>query len=207
MDRADGMPDAPDSPPDATTLLRAWRAGDPAALDRLMPLVHAELRRIAKRLLSREAQARTLQPTALVNEAFLRLVTVNAVEWQSRAHFLAMAARLMRRVLVDAARARRAHKRGDAAQHVTLDTSVLGQAIAPSLDVIAVHDALEALSRLDARKSQVVELRFFGGLSHEEIAETLAVSTDTVMRDWKFARAWLRRSLSEDPAPRDRRGE
>jgi RNA polymerase sigma factor (TIGR02999 family) len=186
---------------DATALLLAWRAGDATALDRLLPIVHAELRRIAGHLLAGEQHARTLQPTALVNEAFLRLVTITDVQWQSRAHFLAMAARQMRRVLVDAARARQSHKRGDGAPPVTVDTALLGAAT-PGQDVVALHDALEALARVDPRKSQVVELRFFGGLSNDEAAEVLGVSTDTITRDWKLARAWLRRELSAGrPAP------
>ena len=185
---------------DATVLLEAWRSGDAAALDRLLPIVDAELRRTAARLMSRERHGHTLQPTALVNEAFLRLINIKEVRWQSRAHFLAMAARVMRRVLVDAARARHYDKRGGGAAPVTLDMTLIA-AGGPGRDVVALHDALEALSSFDRRKSDVVELRFFGGLSVEETAEVLGVATDTVTRDWKLARAWLHRTLTEGPTP------
>jgi RNA polymerase sigma factor (TIGR02999 family) len=185
---------------EATALLLAWRAGDASALDRLMPLVDGELRRAARRLMAGEHRALTLQPTALVNEAFLRLIDLKDIRWQNRAHFLAMAARLMRRVLVDAARARGYQKRGAGVRPVTLDATILA-ASEPGRDVIALHDALEALARLDPRKSQVVELRFFGGLSVEETAEVLEVSTDTITRDWKLARVWLLRELTQGPAP------
>jgi RNA polymerase sigma factor (TIGR02999 family) len=183
--------------PDATALLVAWGHGDATALDQLLPLVHGELRRLARRLLAGERDARSLQPTALVHEAFLRLVDVQAIRWQNRAHFLAMAARLMRRVLVDAARARGSHKRGGGVRPVTLDAAAL--AAEPPRDIVALHDALTALARVDPRKSQVVELRYFGGLSNEEAAEVLGVSTDTITRDWKLARAWLRRELTAGP--------
>lgn len=172
----------------------AWRGGDEAALNELMPLVYDEVRRIAGRCMAGERGGRTLQATALVNEAFLRLVDVQRVNWQNRAHFLAMVARLMRRVLVDAARARQAEKRGGDAVRVTFDEPLLA-AVDRAADVIRLDDALEALTALDARKSQVVELRFFGGLSLEETAEALDVSTKTVMRDWEFAKAWLEREM------------
>jgi len=183
-----------DRPGDATALLLAWRAGDAAALDTLMPLVHRELHTIAERLMSRERPGQTLQPTALVNEAFIRLLDVNQIQWQSRAHFLAMAARLMRRVLVDAARTRNAAKRGAGAETILLDDAAIGAA-EPGRDVIALHDALEALAAVDSRKSRVVELRYFGGLTVEETAEVLGVSAETVHRDWKMARVWLVREL------------
>jgi RNA polymerase sigma factor (TIGR02999 family) len=180
-------------PEEITELLLAWRQGDDAARDALVPLVYQELRRLARRHMRGEQPDHTLQATALVNEAWLRLIDVHRVQWQDRAHFFAMASRMMRRVLVDAARARRAHKRG-AGRDVTLDSRVdLGVPL--NFDAIALDDALAGLERLDPRKCQVVELRFFGGLSVEETAETLNVSSATVARDWTFARTWLRREL------------
>jgi RNA polymerase sigma factor (TIGR02999 family) len=181
-----------------TELLLAWRSGDEPALARLTPLVHQELQRIARRCLRNERQGHTLQATALVNEAYLRLVDTRQVDWQNRAHFLAMAARLMRRVLVEAARARQAQKRGGSAIRLTLTdalaTSDRGR------DLVALDDALSELAGIDPRRSQVVELRFFGGLTVEETAAVLAVSPETVMRDWKLARAWLQRSLRAEDA-------
>ena len=179
----------------ATSLLLAWRAGDPAAFDELVPLVQHELHTIAERLMARERPGHTLQPTALLNEAFIRLLDVDQVKWESRAHFLAMAARVMRRVLVDAARSRRAGKRGAGAAPVLVDDAVLGAA-EPGRDVVALHDALDALAVVDPRKSQVVELRYFGGLKVDEVAEVLGVSEETVHRDWKLARVWLLRELT-----------
>ena len=176
-------------------LLRAWREGDEKALDALMPLVHDELRRIARRCLHGERANHSVQATELVNEAFLRLVDVQHVDWQNRTHFLAMSARLMRRVLVDLARSRGADKRGGGAVRVTLDDAALGSA-APDADVIRLDDALQALAALDHRKSRVVELRFFGGLTVDETAVALQVSSKTVLRDWEFARAWLQRELT-----------
>jgi RNA polymerase sigma-70 factor, ECF subfamily len=191
------VPSTPGRPPPrtATALLLAWRAGEQAALDELMPLVHDELRRLARHLLAGERRADTLQPTALVNEAFLRLITLKKIEWQSRAHFLAMAARIMRRVLVDAARAKGYQKRGGGIEAITLDVTAIGPS-EPPRDVVALHEALESLAVIDPRKSEVVELRFFGGLTVEETAEVLGVSTDTVTRDWKLARVWLMRELT-----------
>ena len=186
--------------PEVTALLLAWREGDAAALDRLLPAVYDELHRMARRQLRRERTDHTLQPTALVHEVFLKLVDVRRIQWQDRSHFLAMAARLMRRVLVDWARARRYQKRGGEAVRVTLDPDDLAAA-GPPQDVVELDLALEALAREDPRKSQVVELRFFGGLSVEETAEALGISSDTVTRDWKLARAWLRRELSKDASP------
>jgi RNA polymerase sigma factor (TIGR02999 family) len=180
-------------PGSVTDLLRAWRAGDETALARLTPLVHEELRRIARRCMRGERAGHSLQATALVNEAYLRLVGVQHVNWQNRAHFLAMAARLMRRVLVDIARARRYQKRGAGAIQVSLSDA--RRAPGRSRDVVSLDEALHALARVDERKSRVVELRFFGGLSVAETAAALAVSPETVMRDWKLARAWLRREM------------
>lgn len=180
-----------------THLLLAWREGDEAALERLVPLVHDELHRIARRCMLAERKGLTLQATALVNEAYLRLVDVRRVSWQNRAHFLAMAARLMRRVLVDAARARKADKRGGDAVRVTFDEAVVAGR-ERAIELVRLDEALEALGALDTRKGQVVELRFFSGLSLEETAEALGVSAKTVMRDWEFAKAWLQREIARD---------
>jgi RNA polymerase sigma factor (TIGR02999 family) len=178
-----------------TQLLLDWRAGDEAALGRLLPLVHQELQRIARRCMRGERQGQSLQATALVNEAYLRLVDIDQVNWQNRTHFLAMAARLMRRVLVDRARERRYQKRGGGAVRVSLTDGM--QSSETDSDLVRLDDALEALEKLDPRKSRVVELRFFGGLSVEETAEALALSPKTVIRDWKVAKAWLRRELDQ----------
>jgi RNA polymerase sigma-70 factor (ECF subfamily) len=176
-------------------LLKAWRRGESAALGELVPLVHAELRRIARGCMKGERAGHSLQATALVNEAYIRLVDVRQVDWQNRAHFLAMAARVMRRVLVDLARARQADKRGGDAVRITFDDILIPGHTADA-SVIKLEDALEALAAKDERKSRVVELRFFGGLSVEETAEALQVSTKTVGRDWDFARAWLQRQMT-----------
>jgi RNA polymerase sigma-70 factor (ECF subfamily) len=184
---------------EVTVLLRAWREGDDTALDALMPLVHDELQRIARRCLHGEHANRSVQATELVNEAFLRLVDVQHVDWQNRTHFLAMSARLMRRVLVDLARSRRADKRGGGAVLVTFDEAAFG-GVAPEADVIRLDDALQALAALDDRKSRVVELRFFGGLTADETAVALQISSKTVLRDWEFARAWLQRELTCETA-------
>lgn len=183
-----------------TALLQAWGGGDQAAFQALLPIVEQELHRLATRYMRGERPGHTLQPTALVNEAYLRLVDVAHVRWQNRAHFLAVAARMMRRILVDQARAKGYQKRGGHAPQVPLDDIEVA-APAPAADLVALHDALEALAREDARKGQVVELRYFGGLTVEETAEVLAVSPETVMRDWKFAKAWLLRELAPDAAP------
>jgi RNA polymerase sigma factor (TIGR02999 family) len=175
-------------------LLKAWAGGDDAALRRLVPLVEAELRRLARAFVKQERPNQSLQATALVNEAFLRLVDVRRVAWQDRVHFFSMSARLMRRVLVDIVRARRATKRGGGDVHVTLDEAMIA-APSRSTDVIALNDALDALTALDPRKARVVELRFFGGLSVKETAETVGVSEKTIQRDWEFAKAWLRREM------------
>ena len=179
---------------EVTQLLLAWGQGDEAALARLMPIVHDELRRVARRHMAHERPGHTLQATALVNEAYVRLIDVRQMQWQNRAHFFAMSARLMRRVLVDFARARHYQKRGGGARQVSLDEGLLSTERGG--DLMALDDALTALAAVDARKSQVVEMRFFGGLSVEETAEALHVSVDTVMRDWKLAKAWLLRELS-----------
>jgi RNA polymerase sigma factor (TIGR02999 family) len=177
-----------------TELLLAWGKGDEAALERLVPIVHDELRRIARRCMAGERAGHSLQATALVNEAYLRLIDVQHVNWQNRAHFLAMSARLMRRILVDYARSKRYQKRGGEAVKVTFDEG-LPVAAEPGQDLVALDDALEALAKVDERKSRVVELRFFGGLSVEETASVLKVSPETVMRDWKLAKVWLMREL------------
>ena len=177
-----------------TELLLAWGAGDEVALERLVPVVYAELHRMAQRHLRRE-QRHSLQATALVNELYVRLVDAQAVQWHDRAHFFAISARLMRRILVDAARRRHVRKRGGGANAVTLDEAVV---VAPGRgrDLIALDDALEALAVFDQRKARVVEMRFFAGLSVPEIAAVLEVSDDTVTRDWNFAKTWLLRELS-----------
>ena len=180
---------------DVTALLIEWRRGDPAAVEKLLPLVHDELRRLARRHMAGEPAGHDLQATALVNEVYLRLVDIRRVQWQDRAHFFAMAARLMRRVLVDSARARKNQKRGGALRRVTFDQN-LAFVSDTRTDLIALDDALRALALQYERKSQVVELRFFGGLSVEDTAEALSVSPQTVMRDWRLARAWLTRELS-----------
>jgi RNA polymerase sigma-70 factor (ECF subfamily) len=177
-----------------TGLLRAWGDGDERALERLLPLVEAELRRLARSYMARERRGHTLQTTALVNEAYLRLVDSSRVRWQSRAHFFAVSATLMRRILVDAARARKQLKRGGDAIQVSLDEA-MGLPGGPAADVIALDAALTALAAFDERKSKVVELRFFGGLTVEETAEVLKVSVMTVMRDWNLAKVWLLREL------------
>jgi len=181
---------------DVTALLVAWTAGDQSALDRLVPLVYAELRRVAHNRLRRERPGQTLQPTALVNEAYVRLVRIKRMKWQNRAHFFAMCGRLMRQILVDAARARQFAKRGGGGVRVTFNEGRLPSPASP--DVIALDDALKALEELDVRKCQVVELRFFAGLNVEETAAALGVSTDTVSRDWKFAKTWLYQELRDE---------
>ncbi|MFL6209566.1 MAG: sigma-70 family RNA polymerase sigma factor [Pyrinomonadaceae bacterium] len=181
---------------EVTRLLVAWGDGDRAALDKLLPLVYAELRRLAHRYMNRERPHHTLQTSALVNEAYLRLVDQKDVRWQNRAHFFGIAAQMMRRILVDYARGRGYQKRGgDDALRVDVDEAMIVSA-ERAAEVVALDDALARLAEIDARKSQLVELRFFGGLSIEETAEVLQVSPGTVMRDWTLAKAWLRRELS-----------
>jgi RNA polymerase sigma-70 factor, ECF subfamily len=182
------------SPGAVTELLRAWSDGDEGALEQLMPLVEVELRRLARGYMGRERRGHTLQTTALVNEAFLRLTDAQRIRWQDRAHFLGISARLMRRVLVDHARSRGYRKRGGDAQRVTLHEELVTSPD-PALDVVALDRALDELAKVDARKSRIVELRFFGGLTVEETAEVLHVSTDTVKRDWRLAKLWLLREL------------
>jgi len=192
------MIDSPGSA-DITRLLIDWRGGDQAALEQLMPLVHEELRRLARRHMAHERVGHTLQATALVNEAFVRLIDVRQVKWQDRAHFFAMSSRLMRRILVDFARSKGYQKRGGGAQKVSFDEALI-VTHGPGQDLVALDDALNALAAFDGRKAQVVEMRFFGGLSVEETAEALNVSVDTVMRDWKLAKAWLLRELKQPSA-------
>jgi RNA polymerase sigma factor (TIGR02999 family) len=182
------------SDPDVTALLMAWGQGDSEALSRLTPLVYDELHRLAKGYMRGESIGHTLQTSALVNEAYIKLVDTSRVRWQNRTHFLAVAAQLMRRILVDFARSRAYRKRGGDWRRVTLAEGEDFVARSDS-DLVAVDEALEALARMDPRKGQVVELRFFGGLSLEETAEALQVSTDTVGRDWRAAKAWLTREL------------
>ena len=179
---------------EVTQLLLAWSHGDQAALDQLIPLVYEELRRLAKRQMGRERPGHTLQTTALVNEAYLRLIDSSQVHWQSRAHFFAISAQLMRRILVDFARARHNLKRGGQTPRVSL-TEALEVAPEREADLVALDDALQTLAALDPRQSRVVELRFFGGLSVEEAAEVLKVSPETVKRDWRLAKVWLLREL------------
>ena len=180
---------------DATTLLLAWRQGDQAALNELTSQVYQELRRLAHRYMAGQRAGHTLQTTALVHETYLRLVDCRRVRWHDRTHFLAVAATLMRRILVDYARSRNANKRGGAAQSVSLDENL---EFAPAKDahLIALDECLEQLAAIDHRKSKVVELKFFGGLETAEVAEVLGVSEPTVLRDWKLAKVWLLRELS-----------
>jgi len=192
------MIDSP-GPAAITRLLVGWRGGDQAALEQLIPLVHDELRRLARRHMAHERVGHTLQATALVNEAFVRLIDVQQVKWQDRAHFFAMSSRLMRRILVDFARSKGYQKRGGGAQKVSFDEALVVTNEAGH-DLVGLDDALNALAAFDARKAKVVEMRFFGGLSVEETAEALKVSVDTVMRDWKLAKAWLLRELKQSSA-------
>ena len=185
-----------------TRLLKAWGGGDSAALDRLTPLVYEQLRRMARSYMRNERPGHTLQATALVNEAFLRLVDTRNVDWTDRVHFFAVCARVMRRILVDAARSRAAIKRGGHADHAEHSTAInLDQLPNPasemSAQVCALDEALDTLAQLDPRRAHVIELRFFGGLTVEETAQVLQTSPQTVMREWKLARAWLARELSQ----------
>lgn len=183
-------------PPEGITqLLIDWGKGDQAALERLMPLVYSELRRLASNYLRRERAEHTLQPTALVNEAYLKLVDQRNAKWQNRAHFFGISAQLMRRILVDHARQRQAAKRGGSEQQRLSITSIEALAKQPTVDLLALNEALDELAKMDPQQSKIVELKFFGGLSIEETAEVIGVSHATVERDWKMARAWLRRQL------------
>jgi RNA polymerase sigma factor (TIGR02999 family) len=180
---------------EVTQLLRAWSEGDQEALDKLTPLVYEELHRAAHRYMAQQRPGHTLQTTALINEVYLRLVDVREVTWQDRAHFFAVCARLMRRVLTDLARSRGYLKRGGGSPHVSVDEALLVSREPPA-DLVALDDGLNALAAFDPRKSQVVELRFFGGLSVDETAEVLKVSPKTVDREWKLARLWLREEMN-----------
>jgi RNA polymerase sigma factor (TIGR02999 family) len=182
---------------DITRLLRAWVAGDGAAIEELMPLVYDELHRLAERYMRREREGNSLQTTALVNEAYLRLVDLKVISWQDRAHFFAISANVMRRILVDAARARAAGKRGGRNLKLVLNESIDGAPLR-SKQLIRLDDALQALSQSDERKAKVVELRFFGGLTVDETARVLGISADTARRDWKVSRAWLLRELAAE---------
>jgi RNA polymerase sigma factor (TIGR02999 family) len=183
------------APKEITQLLIAWNRGDQSARDELAPLIYDELRRMARGYLRRERPSHTLQPTALVNEAFLRLIDRSHVNWQNRAHFFGAAARLMRQILISHAEARRAAKRGGDTRRISLD-DVDHFAAAPEIDLIALDEALRRLERLDPQQGRIVEMRYFSGLTIEEIAEAIGVSPATVKRDWSMARAWLRRELS-----------
>ena len=184
---------------EVTSLLKAWSSGDEQALERLTPLVYRQLHQVARRYMAGERSGHTLQTTALVNEVYLRLVDCGRVNWQDRAHFFAISAQLMRRILIDFARSRDYLKRGGAIPHISLEEapSVCEE---PDVNLVALDDALKALAAVDERKSKVVELKFFGGLNVEETAEVLRVSSDTVMRDWKLAKIWLLRELSRGRA-------
>jgi len=185
---------------EVTRLLQSWCRGDRAALDKLVPLVYNQLRRMAHRYMLRERRDHTLQTTALVNEAYIRLINADRVEWRDRAHFLAISANVMRRILVEFARARGSRKRGGNAPMVTLGDAV-DSPIEPDSDLVALDDALNALAELDLREAQVVELRFFGGLNEKETAEVLDVSEKTVRRDWNHAKVWLLEELSRGGEP------
>jgi RNA polymerase sigma factor (TIGR02999 family) len=185
------------SPNEVTQLLMEWSSGNESALEKLMPLVYEELHRLAHRYMGRERPGHTLQTSGLVNEAYLRLIDQSQVHWQNREQFFGIAAQMMRRILVDYARSRRYAKHGGGARQVSLDEA---RFLSPerAADVVALDEALNELAAFDQRKSQIVELRFFGGLSIEEAAEVLSVSPGTVMRDWTLAKAWLRRAMTGD---------
>jgi RNA polymerase sigma-70 factor (ECF subfamily) len=190
------------SSPDITQLLIDWSNGDETALHKLMPLVYEELRRIARRYMRNERAGQTLQTTALVHEAYLRLADYKEIKWRERAHFFAVASQVMRRILVEHARARRRFKRGGRAQTISLDAKTLSLVAAPSvfaeqpLDMLALDEAMRRLEAFDSRKTKVVEMRFFAGMKNKEIASVLGVTSNTVIRDWNFAEAWLRRDLA-----------
>jgi len=180
-----------------TELLIEWTAGRPEALERLLPLVYEDLRRQATRYMRRESPGHALQPTALVHETYLRLVDQQRVKWRNRAHFYGVAAGMMRRILIDEARARHAQKRGEGWEQVTLSDVAEPEAGAAGIDILALQDALERLAAFDPRKERIVELRYFGGLTIEEAAEVLGLSEATVVREWTIAKAWLRADLSK----------
>jgi RNA polymerase sigma-70 factor, ECF subfamily len=193
VDCGDGM--ALPTNHEITQLLKAWAAGDEQALETLTPLVYDQLRRVARHYMAGERPDHTLQTTALVNEVYLRLVDCKLVDWQDRAHFFAISARLMRRILVDFSRSRNYQKRGSSAPHISLDEAP-SIAYEPDPNLVALDDALKALALIDERKSQIVELRFFGGLSIEETAAVQKISVETVVRDWRMAKVWLLREMS-----------
>jgi RNA polymerase sigma-70 factor, ECF subfamily len=180
---------------DVTGMLRAWTSGDRQALDRLMPIVYGELRRIARRRMGRERSDHTLEPTALVNELYVRLIDLRQVQWQDRAHFFAISAQIMRRILVDHARSLGYLRRGGAAQRVTLGNHIATASVR-EVELLDLDDALNALAKLDARKAQIAQLRFFAGLNVQETAAVLRVSPETVHRDWKISKAWWGRQIS-----------
>ena len=184
------------SPQEVTQLLLAWNEGEQTALDKLIPLVYAELRRVAHRYMGRERLGHSLQTTALVNEAYLRLIDARNVRWQNRAHFFAVAARAMRQIVVDYARSQQSQKRGGGLLRIELDEAAIVSP-AESKEIVDLHEALERLAILDSRKAQVVELKYFGGLNYDEMAEVLKISRVTVRRDWEFARLWLYTELKE----------
>lgn len=195
----------PSSSADITGLLRAWRGGDPQALERLTPLVYDQLRRLARQYVRKERAGARGEATSLVHDAYLRLVNARTVDWQDRAHFFAVSATVMRRILVDTARARASARRGGGMQRVDYPSDLnldrfAGAATDPATEICALDDALQALAAKDPRRAQVIELRFFGGLSVDETAETLGVSAQTVLRDWRLARAWLAAELREPGA-------
>src|SRR6516165_6963870 len=192
------------SPHDVTQLLRAWNNGAPEALEKLIPLVYDQLHQLAHHYMAGERPGQSLQTSALVNEAYLRLIDAGEVSWQNRAHFFAISAQLMRRILVEFARSRRRQKRGGGIGPTSLDEALIVSP-EPSADLLALDDALKDLAAIDPRQSQVVELRFFGGLSVEETAEVLKVSPETVMRDWKLAKAWLLQSMNGEKPHENRR--
>jgi RNA polymerase sigma factor (TIGR02999 family) len=196
---------------DVTALLCAWSGGDERALDRLAPLVYTELRRLARRYTARERPGRALQTTELVHEAYIRLLDVQRISWRDRAHFYAVSARFMRRILVDFARSHHRLKRQGGSTEIPLDDAILDRTPAfssePAAPIVALEEALQALTKIDARKGQVVELRFFGGLTAEETAAVLNVSAETVLRDWKLAKAWMFRELNAPRAGRTIAGE
>lgn len=194
----------PIPPQEVTQLLLDWSAGNQAALDKLMPLVYRELRKMAHNYLNKERRGHTLQTTELVHEAYVRLVDQKRVKWQNQAHFYGVAAQIMRRILVDRARHHKRAKRGGGAPMLSLDQNIAETT--PAVDLLALDEALDELARLDQRKARIIELRFFGGLEVDETAAFLNISSITVMRDWKFAKAWLHRALSvssENPAAPD----
>jgi RNA polymerase sigma-70 factor, ECF subfamily len=189
----------PAQPNEITRLLRAWGGGDAEALDRLAPVVFDELRRVSRRYMRRERTGHTLQTTALVNEVYLRLVNVTGLDWKDRAHFFAVSAQMMRRILVDSARARASARRRGGIRASSVNFDQIPDLSGRGSELIALDDALNTLAQMDPRKARVIELRFFGGLSVEETAEVLRISPQSVMRDWKLAKAWLTRELSRQP--------